>query len=103
MQPPFGPIYNLSQHKFAMFWEDFNEDLENGFIRHSKFLIGAHVLFVKKENGSLRMCVNYHGLNHLTIMNWYPLPLISRLLNQLSHAKVYTKIDLHGTYNLVHI
>jgi len=45
----------------------------------------------------------YHGLNWLTIKNWYLLPVISRLLDQLSHAKVYTKIDLRGTYNLVHI
>jgi hypothetical protein len=49
------------------------------------------------------MCVDYHGLNWLAIKNWYPLPLISRLLHQLSHAKVYTKIDLHGTYNLMRI
>jgi hypothetical protein len=57
----------------------------------------------KKNNGSFRMCVDYHGLNQLTIKNRYLLPLISRLLDQLNHAKVYTKIDLHATYNLVHI
>jgi hypothetical protein len=49
------------------------------------------------------MRVNYHGLNLLTTKNQYPLPLISGLLDQFSHAKVYTKIDLHGAYNLVHI
>jgi hypothetical protein len=49
------------------------------------------------------MCVNYHGLNQLTIKNRYPLPLISGLLDQLCHAKMHTKIDLHGAYNLVHI
>jgi hypothetical protein len=49
------------------------------------------------------MCVDYLGLNQLTIKNQYPLPLISRLFNQLSHAKVYTKIDLCEAYNLVHI
>jgi hypothetical protein len=49
------------------------------------------------------MCVEYHGLNWFTIKNRYPLPLISRLLDQPNHAKVYIKIDLHGAYNLVHI
>ncbi len=49
------------------------------------------------------MCINYHELNRLTIKNWYPLPLISRLLDQVSRTKVYTKIYLHGAYNLVHI
>jgi hypothetical protein len=47
------------------------------------------------------MCVDYHGLNRFTIKNWYLLPLILGLLDQFNHAKVYTKIDLHGTYNLV--
>jgi hypothetical protein len=45
------------------------------------------------------MCVDYCGLNWLTINKWYPLPLISRLLDQLNQAKVYTKIDLRGAYN----
>jgi hypothetical protein len=49
------------------------------------------------------MCINYRGLNQFTTKNQYPLPLISWLLDQLSHAKVYTKIDLHGTYNSVRI
>ncbi len=49
------------------------------------------------------MCVNYCRLNQLTIKNQYPLPLISRLLNQFNHAKMYTKIDLCEAYNLVHI
>ncbi len=49
------------------------------------------------------MCVDYRGLNRLTIKNRYPLFLILGLLNQFYHAKVYTKIDLCGSYNLVHI
>ncbi len=49
------------------------------------------------------MCVDYWELNRLIIKNQYPLPLISRLLDQFNHTKVYTKIDLHEAYNLVHI
>ncbi len=71
------------------------------FIQHSKYLVGALILFVNKKDVSLHMCVNYYGLNQLTVKNQYLLPLISGLLNQFSHAKVYTKIDLHGAYNLV--
>jgi hypothetical protein len=93
----------LSQDEFWTFCEYINENLEKGFIWHSKSLVGALILFVKKKDGSLWMCVNYCGLNWLTIKNQYPLPLILRLLDQFSHAKVYTKIDLHGPYNLVRI
>ena len=49
------------------------------------------------------MCVDYRGLNKVTIKNRYPLPLISELLNQLGQAKIYTKIDLRGAYNLVRV
>jgi hypothetical protein len=102
-QLPFGLIYNLvSQDELVAFCEYIDKNLEKGFIRHSKFPIGAPIFFVKK-NGSLQMCVNYPGLNQLTIKNRYPLPLILGLLKQLSHAKVDAKIDLCGAYNLVHI
>ncbi len=101
-QPLFGPIYNLSENKLLALGKSIEKNLEKGFIRHSKSPIGVPMLFVKKKNGFLCMCVNYRGLNRFTIKNRYPLPLISRLLDQLSHAKIYTKIDLHGAHNLVH-
>jgi hypothetical protein len=67
-QPPFGLVYNLSQDKLAMFREYFNENLEKGFIQHlvhSTFKVSSQclILFVKKKNGYLQMCVDYHGLN----------------------------------------
>ncbi len=58
-------------------------------------------MFVKSKDDFLQMCVDYRGLNWPTIKNQYPLPLISWLLDQLSHGKVWTKIDLHGAYTLV--
>ena len=64
---------------------------------------GAPILFVKKKDGSLWVCDNYCGLNKIIVKNHYPLPLISGLLDQLGHAKIYTKINLRGAYNLVHI
>lgn len=102
-QPPFGPIYGLSQNELAALREYLDENLAKNFIRHSKSPAGAPILFVKKKDGSLRMCVDYRGLNKITIKNRYPLPLISGLLDQLGAAKIYTKIDLRGAYNLVRI
>jgi len=80
-QPPFRPIYNLSQNKFVAFHEYIHENLEKGFIQHLKFPTNAPILFVKKKNDFLQMCVDYRGLNRLTIKNWYPWPLILGLLD----------------------
>jgi hypothetical protein len=63
VQPPFGPIYTLSQDKLAILHEYINKNVEKGFIQHSKFPVGAPILLVKKKDDSLRMCVDYHGLN----------------------------------------
>ncbi len=63
MQPPFGPIYSFSQDKLVAFREYIDEIFKKGFIQQSKSVIGALILFVKKKDGSLCMCVNYRGLN----------------------------------------
>lgn len=102
-QPPFGPIYNLSQTELAELRKYIDENLAKNFIRHSKSPAGAPILFVKKKDGSLRMCVDYRGLNKVTKKNRYPLPLISGLLEQLGRARIFTKIDLRGAYNLVRV
>nr|AAR00610.1 putative reverse transcriptase [Oryza sativa Japonica Group] len=64
---------------------------------------GAPVLFVKKKNGSMRMCVDYRSLNEVTIKNKYPLPRIDDLFDQLKGAKVFSKIDLRSGYNQLKI
>jgi hypothetical protein len=102
-QAPFGPIYNLYKNKLATLWEYFDENLAKNFNWHSKFPTSAPILFVKKKGSSLRMCVDYRGFNKIMIKNLYPLPLICGLLNQLGQAKIYTKIDIWGTYNLLRI
>lgn len=83
--------------------EYLEENLSKGFIRHSKSPAGAPILYVKKKNGSLRLCVDYRGLNRITTKIRYLLPLIGNLLDQLHSAKRFTKIDLRGAYNLVRI
>ena len=65
----------------------------HGFIRRSQSPWGAPVLFVKKKDGSLRMCIDYRGLNKVTIRNKYPLPRINDLFDQLVGAQWFSKID----------
>nr|GEZ58301.1 putative reverse transcriptase domain-containing protein [Tanacetum cinerariifolium] len=76
---------------------------DKGFIRPSSSPWGAPVLFVKKKDGSLRMCINYHELNKLTIKNRYPLPKIDDLFDQLQGSSVYSKIDLRSGYHQLRV
>ena len=77
-----------------MLREYLHDNLVKGFIRHSTLSASAPILFVKKKDGSLRLCIDYHRLNLLTKKNWYPLPLIGKVLDWLSDAKIYTKLDI---------
>nr|GFB19595.1 hypothetical protein [Tanacetum cinerariifolium] len=72
------------------------ELLDKGFIRPSSSPWGAPVLFVKKKDGSFRMCIDYRELNKLTIKNRYPLPRINDLVDQLQGSSMYSKIDLRS-------
>ena len=77
----------------------FNELLKKDLIRPSSSPWGCPAIFVKKKDESLRMCVDYRPLNAVTIKNKYPLPRIDILFDQLSKAKVFSKIDLRSGYH----
>ncbi|KAL0548949.1 hypothetical protein IC582_013427 [Cucumis melo] len=79
------------------------ELLDKGFIRPSVSPWGAPVLFVKKKNGSMRLCIDYRELNKVTIKNRYPLPRIDDLFDQLQGATVFSKIDLRSGYHQLRI
>jgi hypothetical protein len=74
---------------------------QKGYVRPSSSPWGAPVLFVKKKDGSMRLCVDYRALNEVTIKNKYPLPRIDDLFDQLKGVKYFSKIDLrYGYYQL---
>ena len=75
------------------------ELLEKGFIKPSTSPWGAPVLFAKKKDKTIRLCIDYRQFNRVTIKNRYPLPRIDDLFNQLRGAQAYSKIDLRTGYH----
>ncbi|GKE00368.1 putative reverse transcriptase domain-containing protein [Tanacetum coccineum] len=83
--------------------EQLQELTDKGFIRPSSSPWGAPVLFVKKKDGSFRMCIDYRELNKLTVKNRYPLPRIDDLFDQLQGSSIYSKIDLRSGYHQLRV
>ena len=102
-QSPYDPIYNLGPVELETLKAYIETHLKTGFIRPSKSPAGASILFDKKPDGSLRLCVDYRGLNNLTIKNRYPLPLIGESLDRLGRAKRFTQLDLTSAYHRMRI
>ncbi|PRP76895.1 retrotransposon nucleocapsid protein [Planoprotostelium fungivorum] len=97
-KPPFGPLYHLSQEELKILQDYIDDMVSRGFIRPSTSSCGAPVLFARKKDGSLRLCVDYRRINDITVKNVYPLPLISQMLDRLGRAKIFTKLDLKDAY-----
>ena len=75
------------------------ELLDKGFIHPSFSAWGVPILFVKKKDGTLRLCIDYRELNKVTVENKYPLPRIDDLFDQLQGASIFSKIDLRSRYH----
>ncbi|GJW96627.1 putative reverse transcriptase domain-containing protein [Tanacetum coccineum] len=95
--------YRLAPSEMKELSVQLQELLEKGFIRPSLSPWGAPVLFMKKKDGSFRMCIDYRELNKLTIKNRYPLSRIDDLFDQLQGSSVYSKIDLQSGYHQLRI
>ncbi|SPC65773.1 related to pol protein [Ustilago sp. UG-2017b] len=102
-KPPQGPLYLKGPKEMSELRRYLEENLEKGFIRPSKSPARSPVLFVPKKDGGLRLCVDYRGLNEITVKNRAPLPLIEEQLFLLRKARIYTKLDLRAAYNLIRI
>jgi len=107
LEPGTAPIsrrpYRMAPQELAEMKKQLEELLEKGFIRPSSSPWGCPAIFVKKKDDTLRMCVDYHPLNAVTIKNKYPLPRIDTLFDQLAGAKVFSKIDLRFGYHQIKI
>ncbi|GKB16738.1 putative reverse transcriptase domain-containing protein [Tanacetum coccineum] len=95
--------YRLAPSEMQELSAQLQELSDNGFIRPSSSPWGALVLFAKKKDGSLQMCIDYRELNKLTVKNRYPLSRIDDLFDQLQGSSVYSKIDLRSGYHQLRV
>nr|GFC00177.1 putative reverse transcriptase domain-containing protein [Tanacetum cinerariifolium] len=95
--------YRLAPSEMKELSDQLKELADKGFLRPSSSPWGAPVLFIKKKDGSFRMCIDYRELNKLTVKNRYPLPRIDDLFDQLQGSSVYSKIDLRSGYHQLRV
>nr|GFA33379.1 putative reverse transcriptase domain-containing protein [Tanacetum cinerariifolium] len=95
--------YRLAPSEMKELAEQLQELSDKGFIRPSSSPWGALVLFVKKKDGSFRMCIDYRELNKLTVKNRYPLLRINDLFDQLQGSSVYSKVDMRSGYHRLRV
>src|ERR1700736_6461478 len=107
LQPGASPPFQAPRPMSAPMLDELKAQLtklqDAGFIVPSNAPFGAPILFVKKKDGSLRMCIDYRALNKITIKNKYPLPRIEKLLDRLQCATIFSKIDLRSGYHQLRI
>nr|CAD1820409.1 unnamed protein product [Ananas comosus var. bracteatus] len=102
-KPPAKAPYRMAPPELEELQRQLKDLLDAGFIRPSKAPYEAPVLFQRKSDGSLRLCIDYRALNKVTVKNKYPIPLVADLFDQLGGAKFFTKLDLRSGYYQVRI
>ena len=102
-KPPFRHPFRLSGEEKEELRKQLEQLLERDHIRPSKSPYGAPVLFVRKKDGSLRLCIDYRALNKQTVRDRYPLPHIEALLEDLQGATIFSKLDLRSGYHQVRV
>ncbi|GBG77790.1 hypothetical protein CBR_g25721 [Chara braunii] len=101
--PPKGCIYRMSEEELEVLRAQLDDLLDKGWIRRSSSPYGAPVLFVRKKNKDLRLCIDYRKLNSQTVKNAGPLPRIDDLLERLGGTKFFSKLDLKSGYHQISI
>ena len=101
--PPWGPIYPMSAYQLEEINKYLHKMLAEGKIVDSKSPAGAPSSLYPKPDSRLRLCVDCHQLNKLTILNKYPLPLMTELRERVAGATIFTKLDLKDGYHLIRI
>ena len=102
-RPPYRPPFRLSEDESSELAKQLEGFLQKEYIRPSNSPYGAPVLFAKKKDGTLRLCVDYRALNKLTVRDRYPLPNIADMLDKLGEACVFSKLDLRAGYHQVRV
>jgi hypothetical protein len=101
--PPFQPLRALDETRLQTLREYLDSSVKKGWIKSSTSPAGALIHFVQKKDGGLQLCVDYRGLNAITMKDQTPLPLIGEALDRLSRAKMYTKLDVKDAYHNLRI
>jgi hypothetical protein len=101
--PPSRPTFRQSASELDELKTQLAELTKSGFIQPSKSPFGAPVLFVKKKDGTTRMCIDYRALNDITVKNSYPLPRIDELFDRLQGARYFSKFDLRSGYHQIRV
>ena len=99
----FDLIYNLSELELKVLKEYIQDNLKKEFIHPFISSFDSPVLFVKKFDDNLRLCVDYRALNHMIIKNRYPIPLIIEIMDRIKDAKCFIKLDIQDIFNHIHV
>ena len=102
-QPTSRPTFRMSAWELGELKKQLEELTKSGFIQPSKSPFGAPILFVKKKDGTMRMCIDYRALNEITVKNKYALPRVDELFDRLQGARYFSKIDLRSGYHQIRI
>jgi hypothetical protein len=97
------PLYQVSSEENEVLREYFHTSLESGLIKPSDAPFSSPVIFVRKEDGTKRLCVDFRNVNQVTVRNCYSMPLISKITGRIRKSKWFSKIDLVSAFTKIRI
>ena len=103
VSPPYGPLYGMNQDELLVLRKTLTDLLDKNYIRVSNSPAASPILLVRKPGGGIRFCVDYRGLNELTVKDRYPLPLIKETLRNMAQARWFTKLDIIAAFHKIRV